>query len=88
MRNIPNPPVVTIGIILALGIIGGTALTACGKKEDPSPQTELVVERITTSGQAANLYAACVRGAYLVYTSGGHAMVQILDSTGKPMECK
>lgn len=87
MRNIPNPPVDTIGLILALGIIGGTALTACGKKEDLSPQSEAISERVTTSGVAPNLDVICVRGMVVVTTSGGHAMVQLMDAAGKPMEC-
>jgi hypothetical protein len=92
MRNIPNPPVITIGIICALGIIGGTVLAGCSKKEDISPP-EMTTEpsaahKIWTSGTAPDLYVHCWRGLTFITTGGGHAMAQVMDTTGKPMECK
>ena len=87
MRDIPNPPIIAAGVILILGIIGGTALIACSKVEDSKPQAELAVEKVVTSGTSPVLYATCFRGAVILMTGGGHAMVQLLDPSGKPKEC-
>lgn len=93
MKNPHQQLATTVGIFYILGILGGVMLAGCGRKEvatAPPVMTEAVApsEKINTSGTAPNLYTTCWRGLMFMSTSVQGGVIQVLDTTGKPMECK